>query len=88
MKKEFAHKAGEKLSLPPEALGEIPLAEIRGNSSLSIENHRGILEYDDEKVKVSVKHGAISVIGERLRIVCMSSRALEIRGRIQAVELE
>ena len=88
MKKEFVHTVGEKLSLPPEALGEIPLAELRGCSSLTIENHRGILEYDDERVKVSVKHGAISVTGERLRIVCMSSRSLEIRGRIHSVELE
>lgn len=88
MKKEFAHKVGEKLSLPPEALGEIPLTQIRGNCSLSIENHRGILEYDEEVVKVSVKHGAVAVRGHRLKIVCMSSRIIEIRGCIRSVELE
>ena len=88
MKKEFANILGEKLSMPPEALGEIPLTEIRGNRSVAIENHRGILEYSEEKVRVAVRHGALTVHGRELRIVSMSGKNLEIRGSIESVEME
>lgn len=88
MKKELANIIGEKFSLPPEAVGNIPLTEIRGNRSIAIENHGGILEYDEEKVKISVKHGAITVLGNQLRIVSMNGKMLEIRGNIRSVELE
>lgn len=88
MKKEFAETLGEKLSMPPEALGEIPVTEIRGNRSVTVENHRGILEYSDEIVKISVRHGTVTVHGTRLKIVSMSGKLLEIRGSIRNVEME
>lgn len=88
MKKELVSIIGEKLSLPPESIGEIPLMEIRGNCSIIIENHRGILEYDDEAVKISVKHGAVQIHGNELRVFRMSEKIVEIRGRIRSVEME
>lgn len=88
MKKEFVSLIGEKLSLPPESIGEIPLMEMRGNRSIRVENHRGILEYNDEMIKISVKHGAVMIFGAELQILCMSEKSIEIRGRIRSVELE
>ena len=88
MKHDFVNSVSEKLSLPAEAIGEIALTELRGKRSVHIENHRGILEYSDDLIKISVKRGAISVIGGNLRIVCMNRKCVEIRGSIRALELE
>lgn len=88
MKKEFAHTVGESLSLPPETIAEVPLTSLRGKRSVCIENHRGILAYTDECVKVAVKRGSISVFGTHLTIARMTRGCLEIRGHIRSIELE
>lgn len=88
MKKNFSENLSEKLSVPQETLGEVPLVQLHGKRTVCIENHRGILEYTDTLVKVSVKRGTIAVVGSRMEIARMTRRLLEIRGCIQRVELE
>lgn len=79
---------GEKFSLPPETLGEVPVVQLQGKRLVSIENHRGILEYTDEAVKVAVKRGCVLVRGSGLTIVRMTRNCVEISGNIFAAELE
>lgn len=88
MKKDFAATVGEKLALPPETMGEVPLVQICGKRRVSIENHRGILEYTDGVVKVAVKRGSILVQGSALTIARMTRRYVEISGNLRSVELE
>ncbi len=78
----------EKISLPPEAIANAPLIELRGKRSACIENHRGIKEYTDEQIVVHVKRGQISVQGIGLKISCMNRQRIEIHGNIRAVILE
>ncbi len=88
MKQDFASNMADKLAIPPEAVGGIPLTELRGGELVCIENHRGILEYTPDRVKVAVKRGAICVLGTKLSIVRMTRRRVEIRGCIRGLELE
>lgn len=88
MKREFRQTLSERMDIPAETLGELPLTQIRGRRSVNIENHRGILAYTDSCVKVAVKSGAVSVHGSALAIIRMTRREVEIRGRIAGLELE
>lgn len=88
MKKDLTNTVSEKLSLPPETIADIPLVQMHGKRRVSVENHRGILEYTDSTVKVSVKRGSLSVIGSGLSILRMTRRCVEISGTIRALEWE
>ena len=88
MKKERIRTLEETLALPSEAALNTPYIEIRGKKSVSIENHRGISEYTDDAIIVNVRHGKIVVQGDRLRIVCMNRRCIEVYGSVQAVTME
>ena len=88
MKKDFKRTMEERLSLPSEAMSEVPYLEMKGSKSVSVENHRGISAYTDDEIKINVKRGKILVQGSNLRIVCMNRRRIEVRGTLRAVILE
>lgn len=78
----------EHLTLPAETFSDISLVEVRGRRSVTIENHRGILEYTDTRVCIAVKQGTVCIVGAGLRIARMTRRRLEVRGSVQLLELE
>lgn len=88
MKKDLTQGVAEALSIPPETLTDLPLVSVRGNRSVCIENHRGIVGYSEDCVQIAVKKGSIFVFGQKLHIVCMSRRTLELRGKILRMEWE
>lgn len=88
MKVDFVGAVSDRLSIPEETIADVPLIELRGRRSISVENHRGIAEYSPERIQIHLKRGSISVGGDDLRIVCMNRKRLEIRGGIRCVELE
>lgn len=80
-------RAGQRLSLPPEAMAAVPLVHLHGSTTVCIENHGGILEYTSESIRVRVKGGGLLVRGCGLHISRMTRRCLEICGTVQGVEL-
>ena len=64
------------------------LAELYGNERLLVEQHRGILGYGSECIRIGTSFGVLTVEGEELRLCCMSRSQLVIRGRIFGVRTE
>lgn len=62
-------------------------ATMTGSRRVLIENHTGILEFSPERVRLSSKHGEISVSGAALSLTEVRPRSLIVLGRIDAVEL-
>ena len=73
-----------------EALGLRPktLVELYGNERVLIEEHRGILGYGEEEIRVGTSYGTAVIEGMELRLCCMSRSQLVIRGRIGSVRTE
>ncbi len=88
MKQEFVHSIGQKLSIPTEAMTQQPCVCLRGKRSISIEHHKGILEYSQECVRIAVHRGVIGIFGRELTVTRMSERTMELSGKIERVELE
>lgn len=88
LKKDFVSTVSDRLSLPAEALSAVPLIQLRGKTSLCIENHGGILEYNDTVVKIAVKGGAVTLRGYEISICRMTRKCLEIHGKLIGLELE
>ena len=71
-----------------EGLSPKTLIELYGNERVLIEEHRGILGYGDEAIRVGTSFGALVIEGTELRLCCMSRSQLVIRGRIACVRTE
>ena len=86
--KELPQELTERLELPQEALLGAAKLTVTGGRRALVENHRGVLEYGEERIVVSVGRGKLTVSGRGLGIEAMNRRELLIRGRIQSVEWE
>lgn len=74
--------------LKTEGLRPKTLVELYGNERVLIEEHRGILGYGDDAIRVGTSFGALVIEGTELRLCCMSRSQLVIRGRIGCVRTE
>jgi sporulation protein YqfC len=66
----------------------ISLVEICGQNRMLIENHRGIAEYEDQKIQINVSYGRIVVCGQNLKLRKMSKEKLVITGKICCINLQ
>ena len=66
------------LDLPPDVVLDLPKLTLLGDCQLSLENHRGIIEYIPEQIRVSTNRGEIRVKG--VDLVIKSIAKIEIEG--------
>ena len=78
----------QRLELPADILTGMPRIEWVGNACISIETHRGLLEYDRTKISVASKMGRIEILGQELRIQLMNVSQITVCGRIRGVCLQ
>lgn len=79
------HRAAEIFDIPDDTLPGISNIEICGNSEVLIENHKGILEYDDNHLAVNVGRHLLSIEGQNLKISAMNNLGLRLFGEIISV---
>ncbi len=87
MKGSIISRLVEGADLLGESLPGQPLLELYGDGRVLIENHQGIQEYGNERIRIRVKFGGICVCGEQLQLCRMQDNQLIITGRIQAITL-
>lgn len=63
-----------------------PLIEIVDNREMSIEGSRGIVEYNDDIIRVNLGKKLISIKGRGLTLQNLSKTNLSIKGYIICVE--
>lgn len=74
-------------NLPPEVMLNLPLIMMVGGKSLILENHRGILEYSRERIRVRLIKGELMLTGRNMLIQSISDEELQIKGEIIGVSL-
>jgi sporulation protein YqfC len=86
--KKWRQNLADLLELPREIMLNLPRLTIVGNLQCYLENHRGVIEYTAEKVRVSVNGGEIIVRGRELVIRYMGNEEIAIDGNIETVDYE
>ncbi len=85
-------KISEKLSnlfdMPTDVVLDTPKVTVMSDNSVTIENYTGIVEYDDNIIKVRTKEKVISVTGEKLMICIITDNYIMAEGRILNVRWE
>lgn len=87
-KGSFKEIIADFFELPQEVLLDLPRVTLVGNVQLYIENHRGVIAYDENQVRLSVKNGEIIVQGKRLQIKNLIEEELLITGFIERLTCE
>ncbi len=87
MKKNYAkNKLTESLDLPREIVMNVPVVKITGTSEVFVENHRGIIEYTDESLRLNTNSGIIRIGGRNFFIKEISQEEIIISGDIDTLE--
>ena len=86
--RKIVHRLSGILDMSAQQLPGVPIVELAGTKRVLIENHRGVIEYDSSRIRISVKFGKIDVTGSGLEICYMSRQQLIITGQIDSVQIE
>lgn len=87
-KGSFKEVIADFFELPHEVLLDLPRITLVGNVQLYIENHRGVISYDESRVRLSVKSGEIIIRGEQLQIENLLAEELLIKGVFENLTYE
>lgn len=79
-------KLNNLLELPDEIILDMPRIIIMGKSRLSIENHKGMLEFEENLLKLNTGAGILVIKGQRLLIREITSESLYMEGLLQSIE--
>jgi sporulation protein YqfC len=76
------------LDLPRDVVLNIPKITIIGSNEITIENHKGIILFKDNHVKVNSNVGLISIFGNEFSILFIGGSTLTISGKFLSVVYE
>lgn len=85
--RDYFQQTTMNLELPGEPMPGVPIVEILGNCRVLIEQHKGIIGYCCNDIRVNTKCGIYSVQGNKLEIARMTKHQIVIIGKIRSVVL-
>ena len=87
-KKRKESRLDRILEIPRELSTNIPKVTILGFEQVLIENHKGILEYQDYFIRLNTYIGIININGFNLKLEEMTSDDVIVKGKIDSVDFE
>lgn len=81
-------RLAQRFDVPQEAMSGMPRLTISGCTRVLVENHRGLLEYSGELVRIDGGRVQVKIRGDRLELECMDKSEIVITGQIFSAELE
>jgi sporulation protein YqfC len=75
------------LELPKELVMGLPRITVLGDIQLVVENHRGIIEYTTEKVRIGTSIGELRVAGTDLALRTIFPEEIAVDGKIRSIEM-
>lgn len=73
------------LGLPRELVSGTAVLSSFGDSCLFIENHKGIIEYSKELIKIQARPCKIQITGTNLDIAFYTADMMKVMGRIAEI---
>jgi sporulation protein YqfC len=84
---EYKDKIIESMGIPKEILSQYPKITITGETDITVENIKGIIEYTTDLLKINTYLYIIKINGEGLLIDEITSKIISVKGKIKSVEL-
>ncbi|HEY8362643.1 MAG TPA: sporulation protein YqfC [Tissierellaceae bacterium] len=77
----------EALELPRDIIMDFPKLTMIGDREASLLNHKGIIEYSSNNVRINTKIGVFKITGENLEIKTILSEEIIVVGKIENIEI-
>ncbi|MBM7855716.1 sporulation protein YqfC [Desulfohalotomaculum tongense] len=87
-KKRIKRQVSDFLEIPRDVMLDLPKIVLVGSLQVFIENHRGIVEYTSETVRVIVGDGEISIAGENLSLRNITADEIIVEGQIKRLNID
>ncbi len=81
--KEMISRAmADLLEIPKDLVLDIPKITMIGRGELYLENHRGIIEYSKQRLRINLSRGFLEILGDHLEIKALLPDEIKIAGDI------
>ncbi len=80
-------RIADALELQQDVALNLPMLHITGSERLLLENHRGLLEYARDRIRVATTAGVVEIEGDDLAIRSVGRDDLLITGVLHTVKL-
>ena len=77
----------EALELPIDIMMDLPRLTVIGNIEIGLLNHKGIIEYTNEVIRINTKSGVFKITGKDLEIKTILSEEIIITGLIENIQI-
>jgi sporulation protein YqfC len=85
-KQSLKEKLSEMLELPKEIIMDIPKITFIGDKQMIVENYKGIIEYEESKIRLNTQIGILRIEGNMLSIEEITSDDILVKGDIRILE--
>ncbi|ADD02192.1 MULTISPECIES: sporulation protein YqfC [Thermoanaerobacter] len=75
------------IDFPKEVLLNLPKVTLIGKNHVTIENHKGIIEYIPERIRVNTTIGVIRILGKKMIVNSIMTEVITISGEITNIEI-
>lgn len=76
----------EKLDLPKDVLLDVPKIIVIGRNEVTIENHKGIMIFERDKIKINTNMSPIEIKGSQFEILYIAASTITIKGYFDSIE--
>ncbi len=82
----FKDRLAGLFELPREIVMDVPRITMIGNLQVTVENHRGVIEYSPERCVIGIHNGQMTIQGRDLVIGIIYEDEITVTGFIGAVQ--
>jgi sporulation protein YqfC len=86
LRKKLNEWTSQVIDLPPDVTLDLPRLTLIGNRKLFIENHRGLVQFSSEHLKLAIHNGLLELLGSDLMIRTISAEEISIEGLINELK--
>ena len=87
-KQSPASKIARVLDIPQNVLSAMPAIDLMGNKEAIVEGCKGVLEYEEDIVRLNLGDMILKFTGRDLVLKCMTSEGVVVNGYILSVEFQ
>lgn len=81
-------RVADGFDLPKEVVIDVPKISMIGNNEITIENHKGIVAFDNNKMKVKTRLGNFVIEGSGIEILFIGGSTITISGYFKSLYYE
>ncbi|MGI1690078.1 MULTISPECIES: sporulation protein YqfC [Thermoanaerobacter] len=87
MKDEIKNELVNAIDFPKEVLLNLPKITLIGKTHVTIENHKGIIEYIPERIRINTTIGVVRILGKNMIVNSIMTEIITISGEIMNIEM-